>query len=267
MSIIRAIHNENFIVMNKVCLQDKKLSWKAKGIYSYLMSLPSNWNIKTSEVKNHSADGRTSLLSGIKELIKNGYCEQIASRNKHGAIESYDYVIKETPDSTIPQVDSLQSGFPLAVNRPLLNNNSNKIECIKKISIKKKPVKKEKTKKKFNPNTLGGKLAQFLLDKIEESDPSFITPDLGKWEGYFNKMIYVDGFIYADMISIITFAHSKDFWKSIVISPYKLKANYSTLKIQKNNSYIYKNKNKDKNKDVFEQAKEEGFNQFNSRHD
>ena len=260
MSIIRAIHNENFIVMNKVCLQDKNLSWKAKGIYSYLMSLPSDWNIKTSEVKNHSTDGRTSLLSGLKELIENGYCEQIKNRNENGVIESYDYVIKEIPYSELPKTDLPLSGFLSADNQPLLNNNSNKIEYTNKLSIKKKSAKKKKSKKKFNPNTLGGKLAQLLLDKIEESDPSFQTPELGKWEGYFNKMIYVDGYPYDEMENIIIFAHSKDFWQSIIISPYKLKAKYSTLKIQKNNTTMYQKRNNDREKNVFEQAKKEGFN-------
>jgi len=264
MSIIRTIHNENFVVMNKVCLQDKKLSWKAKGIYSYIMSLPNNWNIRTSEIENHSTDGRTALLSGIKELINNGYCERVEKRNNQGLIIEYDYILKETPDIKIQQPDLPLTENPLTDNDVLLNNNSINIESSNKL-LTKKPFKKKQKKKSgiFNPNSLGGKLAQKLLDKIELNDPSFPTPDLFKWEKYFNKMIYVEGYNIYLLDSLIEFAHSKSFWKSIILSPYKLKANFSTLRIQKNNTILYKNKNKDTDKDVFEQAKKEGINNFN----
>lgn len=269
MSIIRAAHNENFVVMNKICLQDKKLSWKAKGIYSYLMSLPTNWEIKTSEVKNHSADGRTALLSGIKELIEHGYCDRIENRDENGKITTYDYIIKETPQIILNKEELPRSGFPLAdnlltENQPLLNNNISNKEFIKNTTQSKKTVNKKKKVKKFNQNSIGGKLAQYLLDKIEENDPTFPTPELGKWEGCFNKMVFVDGKPSEEIENIIKYAQESNYWKSFILDPYKLNAKYQTLKMQMNNPMPYSQNlnNKKNNKDVFEEAKEKGIDKF-----
>lgn len=242
--------------MNKICLQDTKLSWKAKGIYSYLMSLPSDWTVKTSEVVKHSNDGRTALLSGLKELIEKGYCELRENRNEQGSIISYDYVLKESPDVEIPSTDYPLTENPLAGNQPLLNNNRTNIESTNNLLAKKPSKGKKKKTGIFNPNTLGGKLAQKLLDKIELSDPLFQTPNMHKWEKYFNKMIYVDGYGYDLLDNLIEFAHNKSFWKAIIISPYKLKANISTLKIQ---IRTLNNYSKNRDKDVFEQAKQKGL--------
>lgn len=32
-----------FTVLDNTCVQDKELSWKSKGVHTYLMSLPDDW--------------------------------------------------------------------------------------------------------------------------------------------------------------------------------------------------------------------------------
>lgn len=62
-------------------LEDPTLSWKAKGIYIYILSRPDNWklNIK-SDVTKRSTDKERAIYSGLKELIEQGYISR--TRNK-----------------------------------------------------------------------------------------------------------------------------------------------------------------------------------------
>ena len=47
-------------MINKEMAQDKTLSWKARGLLLYLLSLPDDWNIYESELIKHATDGRDS---------------------------------------------------------------------------------------------------------------------------------------------------------------------------------------------------------------
>jgi len=262
MSIIRAQHNKNFVIINKICLQDDRLSWKAKGIYAYLMSLPDNWLIKTNEVVKHSTEGKTSLLSGLKELLEYGYCEHIINRDENGCVKSRDYLIKEPTQLDLENLDQVNLDID---NQPLLSNNINNNELIKKLNKTnvllektekfKKRTAKKKSNKKFNPESPGGEIAQYFLDEIEKYNPAFITPNMAAWESAFNGMIYVKGYPYNEIKDIIWFAQHDSFWKPIIINPYALKAKYETLKIRLM-QFKEKECNENSKKNVFEEAKE-----------
>lgn len=78
--------------MNEKCyLEDKKLSWKSKGILSYLL-----WNKEatTKDIISASKDKATSVYSGITELEKAGYLKRYTVRNELGQFENYKYTVK-----------------------------------------------------------------------------------------------------------------------------------------------------------------------------
>ena len=66
-------YTNTFTVISNNEVQDKRLSWKARGIFSYLWSMPDNWDFYETEVTKHAPDGRNSLRTGLKELEKYGY--------------------------------------------------------------------------------------------------------------------------------------------------------------------------------------------------
>lgn len=59
-------------VKNEV-LADKKLSWKAKGLFAYLYSKPDDWDFSMWRIKEDSKDGKESTRIGLKELEAAGY--------------------------------------------------------------------------------------------------------------------------------------------------------------------------------------------------
>jgi len=69
---IRSPKRHNYSIIDNTCLRDPNLSWKAKGLFAYLLSLPDDWQIYQKDLVNRATDGDTSLRSGIIELEKAG---------------------------------------------------------------------------------------------------------------------------------------------------------------------------------------------------
>jgi uncharacterized phage protein (TIGR02220 family) len=135
MGIIRVKKETNYVVMNKTALQDNRLSWKAKGIMAYLLSMPDDWTFYTEELVKHSTDGEASFRSGFKELKKYGYVKRYPVRiNKQ--ISHWETVVLENPLlGDFQQVENQQVGNQevenldvenqrLLNNDPLLSNDS-----------------------------------------------------------------------------------------------------------------------------------------------
>lgn len=138
-------HTKNFVILNKVFLEDKRLSFKSKGILTYLLSKPDDWTVRVNELISASTDGESSVRSALKELESCGYYRKYRVRTEDGSkIARWDSVIYESPvemDSEPVQqsqketeksqeksadlhCDFQQVGFPRIENRRLLNNNN-----------------------------------------------------------------------------------------------------------------------------------------------
>ena len=75
-NIVRVNKTQNYTVMSNTHLKDDRLSWKAKGIHSYILSLPDDWKVILEHLKTVSTDGRDSTTAGIKELYKYRYWQK-----------------------------------------------------------------------------------------------------------------------------------------------------------------------------------------------
>ncbi|WP_427110437.1 DnaD domain protein [Lysinibacillus xylanilyticus] len=76
MGIFRVAKNSNYVVMNRTALNDNRLSWKAKGIMAYMLSMPDDWVFYMDELMTHSTDGKASFRAGFNELKECGYIER-----------------------------------------------------------------------------------------------------------------------------------------------------------------------------------------------
>ena len=73
MSVIRVHKTSNFTVMSNYHFKEKKMSLKAKGMISLLLSLPDDWDYSVSGLATLSKDGKDSVMSALSELDKFGY--------------------------------------------------------------------------------------------------------------------------------------------------------------------------------------------------
>jgi hypothetical protein len=63
-----------FAIMTRSTLEDHALSFKARGIYAYLMSKPESWTVNMKDLQR-GKDGREAVQSGLKELQAVGLAE------------------------------------------------------------------------------------------------------------------------------------------------------------------------------------------------
>lgn len=87
----------NYFIASKYYVEDEKISWKAKGIMSYLFSKPDDWQIYQTQLEKVSIDGKASVRSTINELIDNGYMTRQSRRKSNGDFDGYDYTLHEYP--------------------------------------------------------------------------------------------------------------------------------------------------------------------------
>jgi hypothetical protein len=110
--VIRAEHNKNFKTIDLTCVNDPRLSWKAKGIFNYLTTRPPLWQSKMHDLINKSPEGMSALNSGIKELIKYGYVFRIVKRTNSSVIK-WGYLTSEIPCSKEKIENLIPDGYKL----------------------------------------------------------------------------------------------------------------------------------------------------------
>lgn len=80
------------IVCNEVA-RDRKLSARAKGIYYYLATLPSNWQLTKKECMQHFTEGNAAFNTAFKELEKAGYIVGTRQRNDQNRFIGWSYSV------------------------------------------------------------------------------------------------------------------------------------------------------------------------------
>ena len=129
MSIVRVHKTANFTVMSNYHFKEKKMSLKAKGLLSLMLSLPDDWNYSISGLVTLSKDGKDSVMSALAELEKFGYLERERIVNSKGQFAGVEYNIYEQPQKEKPNADKQnedkqKADNPNAENREQLNTNS-----------------------------------------------------------------------------------------------------------------------------------------------
>jgi hypothetical protein len=88
----------NFVMLDKGFIEDERLSWKAKGILTYLLSKPDGWKVIVGDIVKHSPDGKGAIYSGLRELKKWGYYKKEPVRDEKGMIIRWESIVYECPN-------------------------------------------------------------------------------------------------------------------------------------------------------------------------
>ena len=97
--IIRAKReSKSFALVDKNFINDKRLSYKAKGILVYILSKPDDWKVVIRDLINNAADGKASIYAGLKELERYGYYVKEPVRDEDGRrILDWTSIVYEVP--------------------------------------------------------------------------------------------------------------------------------------------------------------------------
>lgn len=100
MAVLR-IHKkqQNFLILDKTCLNEDSLSWGAKGLHAYLMSLPDDWKVQVSDLRKRATNGRDAVRALLCELEQAGYLKKSSCRDDaSGRFGGIEYLVLEIPE-------------------------------------------------------------------------------------------------------------------------------------------------------------------------
>ena len=126
MAVFRVEKTRDYTVMSNHHLRNVKLSLKAKGLLSLMLSLPENWDYTTKGLSLICKDGIDSINGGIRELEANGYVIRRRLRNEKGQLTITEYTIFEQPQTLDindipPKGENPILGNPIQ-EKPILEN-------------------------------------------------------------------------------------------------------------------------------------------------
>ena len=102
MPIYRAEKNKDYTIMSNAHLKDTRLSLKAKGLLSYMLSLPNDWKFSTRGLISHCREGADALRVALKELEAAGYLRRTRIRSGNGSFAEEEWEIHEIPEGNFP---------------------------------------------------------------------------------------------------------------------------------------------------------------------
>ena len=131
--------------MSNYHLRDKRMTWKAKGLLSVMLSLPEEWDYSIAGLSTISDGGLAVVRSGLKELETFGYLIRKPVKEK-GKIVDWEYTVFEKPHVEKPHVDFQHVEKPQVENRTQLNTNQLNTKEINTKEIKDMPAKQSSSR-------------------------------------------------------------------------------------------------------------------------
>ena len=92
--IVRVKKDKDYAVMSNYHFKDRKLSLKAKGLLSLMLSLPDSWDYSLLGLASICIESKETIRRTLNELKENKYLKVIESRDDNGRFD-YDYIIYE----------------------------------------------------------------------------------------------------------------------------------------------------------------------------
>lgn len=87
-----------FTVISKHFIEvDSSISFRAKGILTYILTKPDDWEVRLDDLVRHAREGKHAVSSALKELEKAGYIEHDVIRDGRGRIVRHVIRVYEVP--------------------------------------------------------------------------------------------------------------------------------------------------------------------------
>lgn len=105
-------HNRPYTVVSKALTNDKRLSFRLRGMLIYLIGKPPQWQARMTEIESAGTEGEEAVRAMFAEGRRYGYIVTTAKREK-GRV-AFDHIVYESPIDP-PRPDILnEDGTPYA---------------------------------------------------------------------------------------------------------------------------------------------------------
>ena len=116
MAVFRVEKTKDFTLMSNHHLKNRKLTLKAKGLLSLMLSLPDSWDYTLKGLASICSEGIDAVRTAVKELEQEGYIDSTAERTiqtdlpGEALVYTYSKSTKQGPKEHLPFVKSCKIG-------------------------------------------------------------------------------------------------------------------------------------------------------------
>lgn len=130
MSVIRVNKNKDYTTMSNYHFKDNRITLKAKGLLSQMLSLPEGWDYSIQGLVAINKENVSAIKSTLDELKQYNYLvitKKLPNETESGRIEYvYDVYEKPKQEGKKQEVENLGVEF-LGIENPIQYNTNNKI--------------------------------------------------------------------------------------------------------------------------------------------
>ncbi len=164
--VCRIEKTKNYTVMSNHHLTNGKLSLKAKGLLSLMLSLPEEWDYTIKGLALICKEGVDSIGAAIKELEEENYITRNRIRDEKGRLLGTEYIIHEVPKEAETHENS---DFLPKRENPVLDHNTSYVEdCESDKSPKRENPVLDKSPKRDFP----------VLDNPRQENPAQLNTNI-----------------------------------------------------------------------------------------
>lgn len=89
---------KNYSIICNTGLHDDRLSWEARGMLAYMLTMPDDWDFYNEELAKHSPQGVSVVKRIMRELKKFGYVKRVPIKDPvNHRIKEWETVLYEVP--------------------------------------------------------------------------------------------------------------------------------------------------------------------------
>ncbi|MCD7838774.1 MAG: helix-turn-helix domain-containing protein [Clostridiales bacterium] len=108
-------------------LKDERLSLKAVGLLSKILSLPEDWDFSVRGLAGICKEGKDGIAATLTELERAGYLERRQLRDSNGKLGGYEYIFRESPYPGFPDTVKPDTAQPDTENPDNIKYYSNQV--------------------------------------------------------------------------------------------------------------------------------------------
>ena len=135
----RVDQETDYTIVSNHILRDNTLSWRARGLFVYILSKPVTWKVYSKDLINQATEGKDAMYKAMKELVNAGYVERHQTTN-NGQFGGLVYKVYQIPCTEKPDTGKPDPGNPSTYK---VKNKSNTELINKKEINKEKRIEKQ----------------------------------------------------------------------------------------------------------------------------